>query len=169
MGSLERLEGLLGGLNLFKPTKGAVIEGMSMGLWVRICECGLDANQHPHTRLLFIICSNTSWYIPLKDYWLIIPRCYYIGEGLYLCRPFDYLWDYRVFLPLYGFFDFNWLLLFIIAVLLHYLDWLLAGLFRLSLYHLFVLHQSLSNQYILWLSLQSSKALLLIVILPDIP
>ena len=30
MGSLERLEGLLGGLNLFKPTKGgAVIEGVN--------------------------------------------------------------------------------------------------------------------------------------------
>ena len=77
---------------------------------------------------------------------------------------YEGIW-FSIRLPLYGFFisiDYY-------CLLLYYLDWLLAGLSRLSLYHLFVLHQSLSNQYILWLSLQSSKALLLISIFPDIP
>ena len=131
---------------------------MSMGLWVR--------------------CKATPPYSPAIYNSVILPLIYYLIIWLLNNTPQakDYTFvDRWIICDAIGVFNlitliwFFWFELIIIVVLLYYLDWLLAGLSWLSLYHLFGLHQSLSNQYILWLSLQSSKALLLIVIFPDIP
>ena len=148
MGSLERLEGLV----------GAVIEGRSMWMWVR---CKATPPYSPalyNPAMLLLIYYLIIWLLnntpQAKDYTFV--------DRLIICEA---IWFFKLITLMWFF----WFELIIIVVLLYYLDWLLAGLSRLSLYHLFVLHQSLSNQYILWLSLQSSKVLLLISILPDIP
>lgn len=139
---------------------------MSMGLWVQVYDWGLDAKQHPPSRLLFIILA-----ILLLIYYLIIwllnntpqAKDYTFVDRLII---YDAIGVFNL-ITLIWFFHFKLIIVVDYCLLLYYLDWLLAGLSWLSLYHLFVLHQSLSNQYILWLSLQSSKVLLLICISPD--
>ena len=96
-----------------------------------------------------------------KDYTFVDRLIIY--EAIWFFKLITLIWFFWFeLIMLIWFFQLN-------CLLLYYLDWLFAGLSWLSLYHLFVLHQSLFSQYIPWLSLQSSKALLLIVILSDIP
>ena len=136
-------------------------EGIAMRVLVQVYDWGLDAKQHPPSRLLFIILA-------------ILPLIYYLIIWLLNNTPqakdytFVYRWIIYEAIGIFNLITLIWFFWFEL-IIIDYLDWLLAGLSWLSLYHFFVLHQSLSSQYILWLSLQSSKVLLLIVIFPDIP
>ena len=131
--------------------------GTNMWLWVRCKATPPFSPAIYNTVILLLIYYLIIWLLnntpQAKDYTFV--------DRWIICEAIGVF----KLITLVRFFHLNWLLL----IIIDYLDWLLAGLSWLSLYHLFVLHQSLSNQYILWLSLQSSKALLLISIFPDIP